>query len=85
MVEYFISRHLYPNIDFYSGCIYKAMGFPSDFFPVLFSIARTSGWLAHWREQIIVFFPIMLQTYSRLRFQYLDQNKYDYHLLLFDI
>ena len=50
--EYFIKRNLYPNVDFYSGVIYKAMGFPSDFFPVLFSIARTVGWLAHWREQL---------------------------------
>jgi citrate synthase len=50
--EYFIKRNLYPNVDFYSGIIYKAMGFPTDFFPVLFCIARTSGWLAHWREQL---------------------------------
>ncbi|KAI9146362.1 citrate synthase-like protein [Paraphysoderma sedebokerense] len=46
--EYFIKRNLYPNVDFYSGIIYKAMGFPTDMFPVLFCIARTSGWLAHW-------------------------------------
>ncbi|KAJ3199448.1 hypothetical protein HK099_003171, partial [Clydaea vesicula] len=52
--EYFIKRNLYPNVDFYSGLIYKAiaMGFPTDFFPVLFAIARTSGWLAHWLEQL---------------------------------
>ncbi|KAL5034734.1 citrate (Si)-synthase [Batrachochytrium dendrobatidis JEL423] len=50
--EYFIKRNLYPNVDFYSGLIYKAMGFPTDFFPVLFCIARTAGWLAHWREQL---------------------------------
>ncbi|KAJ3098140.1 hypothetical protein HDU97_004286 [Phlyctochytrium planicorne] len=50
--DYFKTRNLYPNVDFYSGIIYKAMGFPTDFFPVLFAIARTSGWLAHWREQL---------------------------------
>ena len=46
--EYFIKRNLYPNVDFYSGIIYKAMGFPTDMFPVLFSIPRVAGWLAHW-------------------------------------
>lgn len=49
---YFIERKLYPNVDFYTGLIYKAMGFPTDFFPVLFAIPRISGWLAHWREQL---------------------------------
>ncbi len=48
--EYFISRKLYPNVDFYSGLIYQAMGFPMDMFPVLFAIPRMSGWLAHWQE-----------------------------------
>jgi citrate synthase len=48
--DYFISRKLYPNVDFYSGLIYQAMGFPVDLFPVLFAIPRTSGWLAHWEE-----------------------------------
>lgn len=48
--EYFIKRKLYPNVDFYSGLIYRAMGFPTDFFPVLFAIPRTVGWLAHWSE-----------------------------------
>merc|ERR1719228_3082301 len=47
---YFIKRKLYPNVDFYSGLIYKAMGFPTDFFPVLFAIPRTVGWLSHWNE-----------------------------------
>jgi len=47
---YFIERKLYPNVDFYSGLIYKAMGFPTDYFPVLFTIPRTVGWLAHWSE-----------------------------------
>jgi citrate synthase len=47
---YFVQRKLYPNVDFYSGLIYKAMGFPTDFFAVLFLIPRTVGWLAHWSE-----------------------------------
>merc|ERR1712216_794506 len=47
---YFIERKLYPNVDFYSGLIYKTMGFPTDFFPVLFMIPRCSGWLSHWQE-----------------------------------
>jgi len=47
---YFIKRKLFPNVDFYSGCIYKAMGFPTDYFPVLFAIPRTVGWLAQWNE-----------------------------------
>jgi len=48
--EYFTSRRLYPNVDFYSGLIYQAMGFPLEMFPVLFAIPRTSGWLSHWQE-----------------------------------
>jgi citrate synthase len=48
--EYFTSRRLYPNVDFYSGLIYQAMGFPIEMFTVLFAIPRTSGWLAHWIE-----------------------------------
>ena len=48
--DYFISRKLYPNVDFYSGLIYQAMGFPTEMFPVLFAIPRISGWLAHWQE-----------------------------------
>jgi citrate synthase len=48
--EYFVKRRLYPNVDFYSGIIYQAMRFPVDMFPVLFAIARTSGWLAQWAE-----------------------------------
>lgn len=48
--EYFISRQLYPNVDFYSGLIYRAMGFPTDMYPVLFTIPRVVGWIAHWVE-----------------------------------
>jgi citrate synthase len=50
--EYFVKRKLYPNVDFYSGLIYQAMGFPVDMFPVLFAIPRTSGWLAQWDEML---------------------------------
>jgi citrate synthase len=51
--EYFVSRKLYPNVDFYSGLIYQAMGFPVDMFPVLFAIPRTVGWLAQWEEMLL--------------------------------
>jgi citrate synthase len=50
--DYFVSRKLYPNVDFYSGLIYQAMGFPTDMFPVLFAIGRTPGWLAQWIEHV---------------------------------
>ncbi len=51
--EYFVSRKLYPNVDFYSGIIYEAMKFPIDMFPVLFAIGRTPGWLAQWQEMLL--------------------------------
>jgi citrate synthase len=50
--DYFVKRRLYPNVDFYSGIIYQAMGFPMTMFPVLFAIPRTSGWLAQWAEMV---------------------------------
>ncbi len=50
--DYFVSRKLYPNVDFYSGLIYQAMGFPVDMFPVLFAIPRTVGWIAQWEEML---------------------------------
>jgi citrate synthase len=50
--DYFVSRKLYPNVDFYSGIIYEAMRFPVDMFPVLFAIGRTPGWLAQWQEML---------------------------------
>jgi citrate synthase len=50
--EYFVSRKLYPNVDFYSGLIYEALGMPMEMFPVLFAIGRTSGWIAQWLEMI---------------------------------
>ena len=51
--EYFIKRKLYPNVDFYTGLIYRAMHFPTDYFTVLFAIARTSGWMAQWEEMVL--------------------------------
>ena len=50
--DYFVSRKLYPNVDFYSGLIYQAMGFPVDMFAVLFAIPRTAGWIAQWEEML---------------------------------
>src|SRR5471032_1685523 len=50
--EYFVTRRLYPNVDFYSGLIYQSMGFQEDMFPVLFAIPRTVGWLAQWDEML---------------------------------
>jgi citrate synthase len=48
--EYFVSRKLYPNVDFYSGIIYKALGFPTQMFTVLFALGRLPGWIAQWKE-----------------------------------
>jgi citrate synthase len=50
--EYFVSRRLYPNVDFYSGLIYKAMGYPTDYFTVLFALGRLPGWIAQWEEML---------------------------------
>jgi citrate synthase len=50
--DYFIARKLYPNVDFYTGLIYRSMAFPTDFFTVLFAVARTAGWLAQWEEML---------------------------------
>ena len=50
--DYFISKKLYPNVDFYSGIILKAMGFPTSMFTVLFAVARTVGWISQWKEMI---------------------------------
>jgi citrate synthase len=50
--EYFVSKKLYPNVDFYSGIILKAMGFPTSMFTVLFAVARTVGWISQWNEMI---------------------------------
>ncbi len=72
--EYFISRKLYPNVDFYSGLIYQAMGFPLDMFPVLFAIGRTPGWLAQWTEHM----DDDEQKIARPRQMYLGEDKRDY-------
>ncbi|MDX1620955.1 MAG: citrate/2-methylcitrate synthase, partial [Nitriliruptorales bacterium] len=50
--DFFVDKKLYPNVDFYSGIIYQAMGFPVDMFPVLFAIGRIPGWLAQWQENL---------------------------------
>jgi citrate synthase len=72
--DYFVSRKLYPNVDFYSGIIYKAMGFPVDMFPVLFAIPRTSGWLAQWEEMLLD----SEQKIARPRQIYLGSDERDY-------
>jgi citrate synthase len=50
--DFFVSRKLYPNVDFYSGIIYRAMGIPTNMFTVLFALGRMPGWIAHWREML---------------------------------
>ncbi len=71
--EYFIQRKLYPNVDFYSGIIYQAMGFPTDAFTVLFAIPRTSGWIAQWQEML----QDPEQKIARPRQVYLGDEKRD--------
>lgn len=72
--EYFIDRKLYPNVDFYSGLIYQSMGLPVSMFPVLFAIARTSGWLAQWVEML----EDPEQKLARPRQLYLGSDVRDY-------
>jgi citrate synthase len=72
--DYFVSRKLYPNVDFYSGIIYQAMGFPVDIYPVLFAIPRTSGWLAQWEEML----QDPEQKIARPRQVYLGSDVRDY-------
>ena len=76
--EYFIKRKLYPNVDFYSGIIYQAMGFPVDVFPVLFAIPRTAGWLAQWEEMIE---DHKEQKIARPRQVFLGSGKRDYTVM----
>jgi citrate synthase len=71
---YFADRKLYPNVDFYSGLIYQAMGFPVDMFTVLFAIPRTAGWLAHWQELL----ADKEQKISRPRQWYVGPESRDY-------
>jgi citrate synthase len=72
--DYFVSRKLYPNVDFYSGLIYQAMGFPTSMFTVLFAIPRTAGWLAHWVELL----GDKEQKISRPRQAYIGRGVRDY-------
>jgi len=75
--EYFVSRKLYPNVDFYSGLIYQAMGFPPEMFPVLFSIPRAVGWIAQWEEMLLD----PEQKIARPRQIYLGPDKRDYVMM----
>ncbi|PYR91138.1 MAG: citrate (Si)-synthase [Acidobacteria bacterium] len=72
--DYFVTRKLYPNVDFYSGLIYQAMGFPVDMFPVLFAIPRTAGWIAQWEEML----TDPDQKIARPRQIYVGYSKRDY-------
>ncbi len=71
--DYFVEKKLYPNVDFYSGIIYKALGIPTEMFTVMFAIARTVGWVAHWREMVSQKMPI-----GRPRQLYMGAEKRDY-------
>jgi citrate synthase len=72
--EYFVKRKLYPNVDFYSGLIYEAMGFPAEMFPVLFAIPRTVGWVVQWEEMV----TDEEQKIARPRQVYLGKTRRDY-------
>ena len=72
--DYFVTRKLYPNVDFYSGLIYEAMKFPVTMFPVLFAIPRTAGWIAQWEEMILD--PV--QMIARPRQIYTGSARRDY-------
>ncbi len=72
--EYFVSRKLYPNVDFYSGIIYKALEIPTDMFPVMFAIGRTVGWLAQWQEML----EDPEQKIARPRQVYLGEDERDF-------
>jgi citrate synthase len=72
--DYFVDRKLYPNVDFYSGLIYEALGMPMEMFPVLFAIGRTSGWIAQWLEMI----EDKEQKIARPRQIYLGERDLDY-------
>jgi citrate synthase len=72
--DYFVSRKLYPNVDFYSGLIYEALGMPAEMFTVLFAIGRTPGWVAQWREMLLD----KEQKISRPRQIYVGPGERDY-------
>lgn len=79
--EYFIKRKLYPNVDFYSGVIYKALGIPTEMFTILFALPRLAGWLAHWYEFLddphnkIVRPRQIYKGYSRRNFEPMNQRQ----------
>jgi citrate synthase len=72
--DYFVDRKLYPNVDFYSGLIYEALGLPVSMFPVMFAIPRTSGWIAQWLELV----TDEEQKIARPRQIYTGERKRDY-------
>jgi citrate synthase len=72
--EYFIERRLYPNVDFYSGIIYKALGIPINMFTVMFAIARTAGWVANWLEMKVD----SSQRIARPRQLYVGETRREY-------
>jgi citrate synthase len=72
--EFFIERQLYPNVDFYSGILYRAMGIPTDMFTVMFALGRTPGWIAHWKEMMEDSDPRI----GRPRQIYMGKTKRDY-------
>ena len=72
--DYFVSRKLYPNVDFYTGLVYQSMGFPVTMFPVLFAIPRTAGWIAQWEEMLLD----KEQKIARPRQIYLGQQQRSY-------
>jgi citrate synthase len=77
--DYFIERKLYPNVDFYSGIIMKAIGIPTNMFTVMFALGRTVGWISHWMEMIqekttVIGRPRQLYTGSAAR-DYVPMNK----------
>ncbi len=75
--DYFVSRKLYPNVDFYTGLIYQSMGFPVTMFPVLFAIPRTSGWIAQWEEMLLD----AEQKIARPRQVYMGYDKRSYKVM----
>ena len=72
--DYFVERKLYPNVDFYSGLLYEALGMPMEMFPVMFAIGRTSGWIAQWLEMI----DDQEQKIARPRQIYTGKHELDY-------
>ena len=75
--EYFVEKKLYPNVDFYSGIIFKAMGIPTSMFTVLFAVARTVGWIAQWNEMV----EDPSQRIGRPRQLYLGEPERDYVMM----